>query len=76
MDYFEKILLNQLRTGQLELKITGFDMDGFQEAVQEQGKRRLEMIEGIAFEDDDVMSDAEKIKSIKSLFQNEFYSKE
>lgn len=76
MNYFEKILLNQLRTGQLELKITGFDMDGFQEAVQEQGKRRLEMIEGIAFEDGDVMSDAEKIKSIKSLFQNEFYSKE
>ncbi len=29
MNYFEMILLNQLRASQLEMKITGFDLDGF-----------------------------------------------
>ena len=40
MNYFEKMLLNYLRNGQLEMKITGFDMEGFQEAVKTKSKHR------------------------------------
>ena len=76
MNYFEKILLNYLRDSKLKMEITGFDMDGFQEAVREESKRRLEMVESIVFEDDDLMSDAEKVTAVKRLFQNEFYDKE
>ena len=38
MNYFEKILLTYLWDGQLEMKITGFDMDGFQQAVRQRYK--------------------------------------
>lgn len=72
MNYFEMILLNQLRASHLEMKITGFDSDGFQKAVQEEGKRRLDMIAGIVYEAEDFLSDTEKVESIKKLFQNEF----
>ena len=73
MSYFEKILLNYLRGGKIEMEITGFDMDGFQQAVQRKSKRRLEMIEDIVFTDSDIASDAEKVESIKLLFQKEFF---
>ena len=73
MNYFEKLLLRYLWDGELELKITGFDMDGFQQAVQRKSKRRLEMIEDIVFTDSDIASDAEKVESIKLLFQKEFF---
>lgn len=76
MTYFEKSLLNFLRDSKIKMEITGFDMDGFQEAVHEESKRRLEMVESIVFEDDDLMSDAEKVTTVKRLFQNEFYDKE
>ena len=49
-------------------------MDGFEKAVHEEGERRLEMIEYIAFTDDDIISDTEKIESIKQLFRRGFYS--
>ena len=72
MNYFEKMLLNYLRNGQLEMKITGFDMESFQEAVKTKSKHRLEMIKSIVFADDDYASDAEKVESIKLLFQHVF----
>ncbi len=76
MNYFEKMLLHYLWDGQLEMKISGFDMDGFQRTVQEEQKHRLEMIESLVFEDDDIMSDAEKVTALKRLFQNDFYYEE
>ena len=72
MTYFEKLLLHYLWDGELELKITGFDMEGFQEAVKTKSKHRLEMIKSIVFVDDDYASDAEKVESIKLLFQHVF----
>lgn len=76
MNYFEKILLNYLWDGQLEMKITGFDVEGFKQAVQQESKSRLEAVEDIAFLDDDLMTDAEKVEAIKKLCQNNFDSKE
>ena len=73
MTYFEKLLLHYLWDGELELKITGFNMDGFQQAVRQRSKCRLRMIEDIVFTDDDIASDAEKVESIKLLFQREFF---
>ena len=69
MNYFEKLLLNYLWDGQLEMKITGFDMEGFKQAVQQEIKDRLEAVEDIAFLDDDLMTNAEKVVAIKKLFQ-------
>ena len=72
MNYFEKILLTYLWDGELEVKITGFDMEGFQKAVNEERKRRLEMIEYIVFED--TKPDSQKIEAIKTFFQKDFYA--
>lgn len=71
MGCFEKMLLTYLRDGKLEMKITGFDMEGFQKAANEERKRRLEMIEYIAFED--TKPDSQKIEAIKMCFQKDFY---
>lgn len=76
MNYFEKLLLRYLWDGELELKITGVDMDGFQRAVQGKHKRCLEMIENIVFTDGDIASDAEKMESIKLMFRREFFDED
>lgn len=76
MNYFEKILLNFLRDSKIEMEINGFDMDSFEQVMNQELKCRLESIEYIAFSDDDIISDAEKVQSIKRLFQNEFYDEE
>ena len=72
MNYFERILLTHLRDGQLETKITGFDMEGFQKALNDEGKRRLEIVEQIVFEDSDLRSDAQKVAALKLCFQKDF----
>jgi len=76
MNYFEQILLDFLQNSKIEIEINGFDMEGFEEAIRQQLKWRLEMIERIICEDDDVMSDTEKVASVKELFQREFYIEE
>lgn len=76
MDYFERLLLMRLWDGDLEMKITGFDAERFRAAVEDESKRRLELVESIAFEDDDIISDAEKVEAIKLLFRQEFYDKD
>lgn len=73
MNYFEKILLTYLWDGELETKLTGFDMEGFQKALNDEGKRRLEIVEQIVFEDDDLRSDAQKVAALKRCFKNDFY---
>ena len=72
MNYFEKMLLNYLRGSKIKMEITGFDMDGFQGAVQEESKRRLEMVESVIFLDGDLMSNAEKVSTIQRYFKEGF----
>ena len=74
MNYFDKLLLIYLQTGKLETKITGLDMEGFQKALDDEGKRRLELVEQIVFEDSDLRSDAQKVAALKLCFQKDFYS--
>ena len=74
MNYFEKLLLIYLQTSKLETKITGLDMEGFQKALKDEGKRRLEIVEQIVFEDSDLRSDAQKVAALKLCFQKDFYS--
>lgn len=69
MNYFEKMLLNYLRGSKIKMEITGFDMDGFEKLLHQELKRQLESIEYIVFSDD-FTSDAERVQSIKELFQN------
>ena len=69
MNYFEKLLLNYLRGSRIKMEVTGFDAD-----VREESKRRLELIEQVAFEDSDIYSDTQKIEAIKLYFQKDFYS--
>lgn len=72
MNYFEKMLLNYLRSSKIKMEITGFDMDGFQGAVQEESKRRLEMVESVIFLDGDLMTNAEKVSTIQRYFKEGF----
>jgi len=76
MNYFERTLLRFLQDSKIEMEINGFDMEDFKEAVYQQSKWQLEMIAGIIYGDDDIISDAEKVASIKELFQREFYIEE
>ena len=76
MNYFEKILLTFLWDGKLEMNISGLDLDAFEEAICEESKHRLEMVEGIIFADAEFVSDAEKVESIKLLFQREFFDED
>ena len=49
-------------------------MEGFQKALNDEGKRRLELVEQIVFEDDDLISDAQKVEALKLCFEKDFYS--
>lgn len=72
MNYFEKMLLNYLHSSKIKMEITGFDMDSFQGAVQEESKRRLEMVESVIFLDGDLMTNAEKVSTIQRYFKEGF----
>ena len=72
MRYFDKILLAFLLNSKIKMEVTGFDMDGFKGAVEEEGKRRLEMIESIIYLEDDLMADSEKVSTIKQYFKEDF----
>lgn len=76
LTYFEKILLNFLRGSKIKMEITGFDMEGFEQALNQELRRRLETIECIAFEDNSILSDTKKVACIQNLFKREFYDKE
>ena len=76
MTYFEKLLLNYLRDSKVKMEITGLDLNGFQDALREESKHRLELIEQIIFEDSEIISDMRKVEAIKKLFQQEFYRSE
>lgn len=69
MNYFEKMLLAFLLNSKIKMEVTGFDMDGFEKLLHQELKRQLESIEYIVFSDD-FTSDAERVQSIRELFQN------
>lgn len=70
MNYFEKMLLAFLLNSKIKMEITGFDIGSFEKLLHQHLKGQLEAIEYIIFEDDDLISDSEKVQSIKELFQN------
>lgn len=69
MRYFDKMLLAFLLNSKIKMEVTGFDTDGFEKLLHQRLKRQLEDIEHIVFSDD-FTSDAERVQSIKELFQN------
>ena len=69
MRYFDKLLLAFLLNSKIKMEVTGFDTDGFEKLLHQRLKRQLEDIEHIVFSDD-FTSDAERVQSIKELFQN------
>lgn len=71
MDILRKNLVEFLRRSQIKLEITGFDMDGFERAMHRDLSSRLNDIEGIVFEDDDLLSDSQKIEAVKQRFQRD-----
>ena len=72
MTYFERTLLTFLRNSNIEMEISGFDMQSFEDALSQEQKLRLEMIESILYVDDDLMQPNEKIESIKELYRDDF----
>ena len=72
MNYLEKMLLNYLRSSKIKMEITGFDMESFEKVLYHKEKCCLEMIEPIAFMDDDLMMDSDKIETIKQYFLLDF----
>ena len=72
MTYFERTLLTFLRNSNIEMEISGFDMESFEDALSQEQKLRLEMIESILYVDDDLMPPNEKIESIKELDRDDF----
>lgn len=68
-DVIRKHLACCLNSSQIKIDITGFDMDAFSQAVHHDLKDRLDSIESIVFQDEDIMPDDEKIESIKELFR-------
>ena len=74
MELFELTLLNYLRSSKIKMEITGFDMEAFNKSMHRELKHRLDMIEGIIYEDHRTSTDAEKVAAIKLLFERNFYS--
>ena len=71
-DILRKHFADYLSRSQIKIDITGFDMDAFSKAMNQDLKNRLETLEYVAFEDEGVMSSDRKIEVIQSLFRNDF----
>ena len=68
----KKYLADYLSRSKVKIDITGFDMDAFSEAINQELKDKLDTVEYIAFEDEDIMPNDEKIKMIQKLFRDGF----
>lgn len=71
MDILQKNLSQYLRKSKINLEITGFDMEAFEKAMHRDLSSQLNKIALIAYEDRDLMSDAQKIEAIKLCFTQE-----
>ena len=69
MTAIEGILFQYLRSSRIKVEISGFDMESFSEAMHRELSRRLDDIQCIAFEDEDLMTNSEKIAAIKGALR-------
>ena len=72
MTAIEGILFQYLRSSRIKVEISGFDMESFSEAMHRELSRRLDDIQCIAFEDEDLMTNSEKIAAIKRRFERDW----
>ncbi len=72
MTAIEGILFQYLRSSRIKVEISGFDMESFSEAMHRELNRRLDDIQCIAFEDEDLMTNSEKIAAIKRRFEGDW----
>ena len=72
MNYIEKTLLRFLRGNKIKIELVGFDMNGFTEALRCEWKQRLDLVEGVVFEDESDFRDEEKITILKGFFEHDF----
>lgn len=68
----KKYLADYLGRSKMKIDITGFDMDAFSKAINQELKDKLDTVEYIAFEDEDIMPNDEKIEMIQKLFRDGF----
>lgn len=68
----KKYLADYLSRSKVKIDITGFDMDAFSKAINQELKDKLDTVEYIAFEDEDIMPNDEKIEMIQKLFRDGF----
>lgn len=76
MTYIEAMLLRYLKESKLKMEITGFDVKEFEKALRQEARYRLEEIAEIIYEDDDLMSDAEKVTAVRELLGREYFNKD
>ena len=72
MKILRMILAEFLRSSQIKVEISGFDMEGFSNAMHWELSRRLNEIQGIVFEDEALMPDAEKVAEIRRRFEQDW----
>ena len=68
-DIIRKNYADNISKSQIRIDITGFDLDGFAKVATHTSKDQLENIEYIVFEDDDILSNDEKVEAIQELFR-------
>ena len=68
MTAIEGILFQYLRSSRIKVEISGFDMESFSEAMHRELSRRLDDIQCIAFEDEDLMTNS----AIKRRFEGDW----
>lgn len=76
MTYVERILLNYLRGSKIKMEITGFDMREFEKALRQEAKCRLDMVADIVYEEEELMSDADKVAALRGLLDQDYFDKD
>lgn len=69
MGILQKNLAEFLRGSQIKLEITGFDLDGFERAMHRDLSSRLTAIQGIVYEDGELLSDSQKVEAVKQYLE-------
>lgn len=72
MKLLRSILAEFLRSSQIKVEISGFDMDGFSSAVNRELRSKLDHIAYYALEDEGILSDAEKLAAIRMYLEDYF----
>ena len=70
MGILRRILIQFLQRSQISINITGFDTEAFSQALHRELTKRLDTIAYIVFEDEDMISDGEKIAAIKQILDD------